>query len=95
MADYINNFPDRKRLKLVFMRESEGVYQFGSNKVIVKLMRDTLQIKSGGGFLGIDQFLARALPEELSKLERKDPLKKVAPQADNADLSRVESSRLN
>jgi len=26
LAEYINNFPDRQKLKIMFMRESEGVY---------------------------------------------------------------------
>ena len=29
LAEYINNFPDRSKLKIMFMRESEGVYEFG------------------------------------------------------------------
>ena len=30
LAEFINNYPDRQRLKIMFMRESEGVYQFRS-----------------------------------------------------------------
>ena len=26
IADYVNNFPDRNRLRVMFLRESEGVY---------------------------------------------------------------------
>lgn len=26
IAEYINNYPDRQKLKIMFMRESEGVY---------------------------------------------------------------------
>ena len=26
LAEYINNYPDRQRLKIMFMRKSEGVY---------------------------------------------------------------------
>jgi hypothetical protein len=26
IAEYINNFPERQQLKIMFMRESEGVY---------------------------------------------------------------------
>lgn len=26
LAEYINNYPDRNRLKIMFMRETEGVY---------------------------------------------------------------------
>ena len=29
LAEYINNFPDRNKLKIMFMRESNGVYEFG------------------------------------------------------------------
>lgn len=26
IAEYINNYPDRQKLKIMFMRETEGVY---------------------------------------------------------------------
>ena len=29
LAEYINNYPDRSKLKIMFMRESNGVYEFG------------------------------------------------------------------
>ena len=29
LAEYINNYPDRKKLKIMFMRETSGVYEFG------------------------------------------------------------------
>ena len=29
LAEYINNYPDRQKLKIMFLRESEGVYEFG------------------------------------------------------------------
>jgi chromosome segregation ATPase len=37
LAEYINNYPERAKLKIMFMRESEGVYQFGSKRVAVKV----------------------------------------------------------
>jgi len=37
LAEYINNFPDTKRLKVMFLRESSGVYEFGSKKISVKV----------------------------------------------------------
>ena len=37
LAEYINNYPDRQKLKIMFMRESEGVYSFGSKRVAVKV----------------------------------------------------------
>jgi hypothetical protein len=37
LAEYINNFPDRQKLRIMFMRESSGVYFFGSRRVFVKM----------------------------------------------------------
>jgi hypothetical protein len=57
IAEYINNYPERQKLKIMFMRESEGVYQFGSKRVMVKIDNDKINIRVGGGFLSIDEFL--------------------------------------
>ena len=57
VAEYINSYPDRNKLKIMFMRESEGVYQFGSRRVSVKVDRGKISIKVGGGYLSIDEFL--------------------------------------
>ena len=37
LAEYINNYPDRQKLKIMFMRESSGVYEFGSKRVRVEV----------------------------------------------------------
>ena len=42
LAEYINNYPDRQKLKIMFLRESEGVYEFGSRRVMVKVERDKI-----------------------------------------------------
>jgi len=76
IAEYINNYPDRQKLKILFMRESEGVYQFGSKRVMVKIDKEKINIRVGGGYLSIDEFLDQYTPTELEKLERKDPMKK-------------------
>jgi len=57
LAEYINNFPDRKKLKIMFMRESDGVYQFGSKRVTVRVDKNKINIRVGGGYLSIDEFL--------------------------------------
>ena len=78
------------------MRESEGVYEFGSKRVMVKVERDKINIKVGGGFLSIDEFLDQYTPVELEKLERRDPLKrlteKIAVQKVLGDKVGVETS---
>ncbi len=41
----------------MFLRESQGVYQFGSRRVAVSVMKDKINIRVGGGYLSIDEFL--------------------------------------
>jgi hypothetical protein len=78
LAEFINNYPERSKLKIMFMRESEGVYQFGTKRVSVKVEKDNIKIRVGGGFLSIDEFLDQYTPVELEKLERKDPLRRFS-----------------
>ena len=77
LAEYINNYPDRAKLKIMFMRESEGVYQFGTKRVMVKCVGNKIEIRVGGGFLSIDEFLDQYTPTELQVLERKDPMRRM------------------
>ena len=62
----------------MFMRESEGVYQFGSKRVGVKVDKEKINIRVGGGYLSIDEFLDQYTPAELEKLERRDPMKRFS-----------------
>ena len=62
----------------MFMRESEGVYQFGTKRVAVKVEKDNIKIRVGGGFLSLDEFLDQYTPSELERLERADPLKRFS-----------------
>ena len=62
LADFINNYPDRQRLKIMFLRESEGVYQFGTRKILIKVKNNQIKIRVGGGFLSIDEFLDQHTP---------------------------------
>mmetsp|Transcript_4742 Transcript_4742/g.4457 ORF Transcript_4742/g.4457 Transcript_4742/m.4457 type:complete len:176 (+) Transcript_4742:1189-1716(+) len=77
LAEYINNYPDRSKLKIMFMRESSGIYQFGSRKIYVRVEKDRIIIRVGGGYLTIDEFLDIYTPIELEKIERKGTSKKV------------------
>ena len=57
MAEFINNYPDRNKLKIMFMRESEGVYEFGSKRIYVMIHKGHIKIKVGGGYLSLDEFM--------------------------------------
>lgn len=78
LAEYINNYPDRQKLKIMFMRETDGVYQFGTKRISVKVEKDKINIRVGGGYLSIDEFLDQYTPAELEKLQRNDPLKRFS-----------------
>lgn len=45
LAEFINNYPDRQKLKIMFMRETEGVYQFGTKRVYVRVDKDRINSK--------------------------------------------------
>ncbi len=45
LAEFINNYPERQKLKIMFLRESEGVYQFGTRRVAVRVDKDKINSK--------------------------------------------------
>jgi len=76
LSKYINTkFPEKDRLNIMFLRESEGVYQFGQRRVHIKIEKgNQLLIRVGGGFINIDDFVKQFTDSELEKVERKDVL---------------------
>lgn len=74
LAEYINNYPDRAKLKIMFMRESAGVYAFGSKRINVEVMQDRIKVRIGGGYLSIDEFIDQYTPTEVEKQLSRDPL---------------------
>jgi hypothetical protein len=67
VAEYINNYPDRQKLKIMFMRESAGVYAFGSKRINVEVQGNKIKVRIGGGYLSIDEFLDQYTPTEVEK----------------------------
>ena len=49
------------------MRESNGVYQFGSKRIAVKTEGGKIQVRVGGGFLSLDEFIDQFTPTEFEK----------------------------
>ena len=51
LADFINNYPDRAKLKIMFQRQSQGVYSFGKKKVNISIQNgNQIKIRVGGGY---------------------------------------------
>ena len=78
IAEYINNYPDRTRLKIMFMRESAGVYAFGTKRINVEVQQDRIKVRVGGGYLSIDEFIDQYTPTEVEKQLARDPLMKFS-----------------
>ena len=78
VAEYLNSVTDRQKLKIMFLRESSGVYEFGTRRVEVNVKQGKILIRIGGGYMPIDEFLEQYTPQELEKIERRDPNKRFA-----------------
>ena len=69
LANFINKYPERKKMNIMFLRESEGVYQFGQKRVYVKVEKgDRVFVRVGGGFMYIEDFIAQYSQEETEKI---------------------------
>lgn len=67
IADYINNNLTHKKASLLFVREAEGVYTYGKKKVMIKIEKDSIIMRVGGGYLTIDEFIDTYSPYEIRK----------------------------
>ena len=60
LAEFINNYPNRQKVKIMFIRISKGQYQFGKQRTTVSLEKNgKLMVRTGGGFTNVSQFLER------------------------------------
>lgn len=57
LAEYINALPNRTQMKIMFLRRSPGIYEFGTLRVAIEVKREKILVKVGGGQNGIDEFL--------------------------------------
>jgi hypothetical protein len=45
-------------MKIMFLRESEGVYQFGQKRIYIKIEKGhKILVRVGGGYMGIEEFI--------------------------------------
>ena len=86
-------YPERDKLKIMFLRETEGVYRFGSKRIHIKVEKgDNIFCRVGGGYMHIDQFIEQYTQGEVEKIERKDVIgkftKKLAVQSISANVAK-------
>lgn len=58
-------------MKIMFLRESEGVYFFGKKRVYIKIEQgNKIMVRVGGGYIAIDDFIEQYTDQEIEKIER-------------------------
>jgi hypothetical protein len=66
--EFINLHPERQHLKLLFVRESLGWYQFGTKRCNIKSENGFLLVIANGGTCTIDEFIDQNLGLEVTRL---------------------------
>lgn len=73
LGKFITKYPEKEKMKILFLRESEGVYQFGQKRVYMKIDKgNKVNVRVGGGYMHIDEFLETYTDQEVQKIERRD-----------------------
>ena len=67
LAEFINHNQVHKKASLLFVREAEGIYTYGKKKVFIKIEKESIIIRVGGGYLTIDEFIENYSPYEIRK----------------------------
>lgn len=77
LAIFVNNFPERHRFNVQFIRKSHGMYKYGTKCVNVFARGEALMVRVGGGFMNIQEFVEQHNDFEVVKLPRQDDAKRI------------------
>ena len=59
----------------MFLRESEGVYRFGTKRVYIKIEKgNVIKVRVGGGYMNILDFLNTYTYQEIEKIPKKEDI---------------------
>lgn len=70
LDNYLGDFYTKKRVSQIpFRRISTGYYDYGTQKIMVKLEGETIKVRTGGGYILLDKFIEVNAPiEEANKV---------------------------
>jgi len=69
LNSFLTDFYSKRRISQVpFRRVSQGNYEFGTQKVLVKVENEKIKVRVGGGFLLMDKFIEMNAPVEEAKI---------------------------
>jgi len=54
LGEYINKFSEKSQMSFIFLRENEGMYQFGSKRVYLKINKGSIFVRIGGGYIDFE-----------------------------------------
>lgn len=98
LGEAINNFPEREKIKIMFLRESDGVYRFGSRRVQIKIEHgEHILVRVGGGYMALEDFIRQFSEQEAQKISRRDVVKRFKGKVNaqkialNESISKVEA----
>jgi len=66
LGNFLNRYPEKEKMKILFLRESEGMYRFGQRIVHIKIEKgNKILIKVGGGYMSARDFIEQYTESEL------------------------------
>ena len=65
LGQYVNNYPDKRKLKFAFARQAQGKYVFGTRLVTVKVEGSSIHVVTDGTSMPIGQFIDEITPKEI------------------------------
>ena len=73
LGRFLNRYPEKEKMKILFLRESEGVYRFGQRCVHIKIEKgNRILVKVGGGYMQVRDFIEQYTESELQRVKRRD-----------------------
>lgn len=58
LSRFLNSYPEKEKMKILFLRESEGVYRFGQRRVYIRVEKgNQILVRIGGGYMNIKDFI--------------------------------------
>ena len=70
LAEYINNNNTHSKASMFFVRESEKIYTYGRKRIFIKVEKDQVIVRVGGGYETIDSFIENHCPYEVRKRQK-------------------------
>jgi len=55
---------------MLFVRDQEGIYTYGKKKIFMKIEKESIIVRVGGGYLTLDEFIETYSPYEVRKRQK-------------------------